>query len=458
MARNGSGTYVLPAGQPVVTGTTISSTTFNTLTSDIATALTQSLSSDGQTTPTANLPMGGYKHTNLGAGSALTDSANLGQVQSSASQWLSGVSGTDTITAGISPTPAAYAAGQTFRFVSAGANTGAVTINISSLGAKSVTKNGSTALVAGDIPSGAVVEVVYDGTRFQLLNVNKGGTGANNFVQLDASAKLPAVDGSQLTNLPSSGVQIFDVDASVAANALTVTINAQSIAFRSTTLTDGTPVIRTVSSPITMTVSSGSTLGTVNATAARLAVLAIDNAGTVEAAIVNIAGGTNLDETTLISTTAEGGAGAADSASVVYSTTARTNVAFRVVGFIDITEATAGTWASAPTKVQGAGGQALAMAGIGFGQTEQTVTRTSGTTYYNTSGRPIWLNRDVAASSSAATVSSSISINGGTAFNFIYSPVAGTNGHATGAVMTRPGCSYVITDTNAFSVTTTIIG
>lgn len=201
MARNGSGTYVLPAGQPVVTGTTISSTTFNTLTSDIATALTQSLSSDGQTTPTANLPMGGYKHTNLGSGSALTDSVNLGQVQSSASQWLSGVSGTDTITAGISPTPAAYAAGQTFRFVSAGANTGAVTLNISSLGAKSVTKNGTTALAAGDIPSGAVVEVVYDGTRFQVIGVSQ----TSPFIDSTALVKGSA-DATKLLRLEVDGV------------------------------------------------------------------------------------------------------------------------------------------------------------------------------------------------------------------------------------------------------------
>lgn len=34
------------------------------------------------------------------------------------------------------------------------------------------------------------------------LNV---GTSANNIVQLDGAAKLPAVDGSQLTNLPASG-------------------------------------------------------------------------------------------------------------------------------------------------------------------------------------------------------------------------------------------------------------
>lgn len=172
MSRNGSGTYSLPAGNPVVTGTSISSTTMNSTLSDIATALTQSLSSDGQTTPTANLPMGSYKLTGLGNATALTDAANLGGVQSGACVYLTSVSGADTITGSATPAPSAYAAGQTFRFVSAGANTGAVTLNVSSLGAKSVTKYGTTALAAGDIPSGAVCEVVYDGTRFQLIGLN----------------------------------------------------------------------------------------------------------------------------------------------------------------------------------------------------------------------------------------------------------------------------------------------
>lgn len=63
MSRNGIGTYSLPSGNPFVTGTTISSTTVNTTLSDIATALTTSLASDGQTVPTANLPMGSFKHT-----------------------------------------------------------------------------------------------------------------------------------------------------------------------------------------------------------------------------------------------------------------------------------------------------------------------------------------------------------------------------------------------------------
>ena len=46
--RNSSGTYSLPAGNPVVSGTTISSTVHNATMSDIATALTDSLDRNGK--------------------------------------------------------------------------------------------------------------------------------------------------------------------------------------------------------------------------------------------------------------------------------------------------------------------------------------------------------------------------------------------------------------------------
>lgn len=48
MSRNSSGTYSLPAGNPVVPGTVISSSWANTTLSDIANALTDSLSRTGQ--------------------------------------------------------------------------------------------------------------------------------------------------------------------------------------------------------------------------------------------------------------------------------------------------------------------------------------------------------------------------------------------------------------------------
>jgi hypothetical protein len=80
MPFNGSGTYSLPAGNPVVTGTTISSSTTNTTNSDIATALTNCLTRDGQSTPSANLPMNSKKLTGLAAGTTAGDSVRYEQV------------------------------------------------------------------------------------------------------------------------------------------------------------------------------------------------------------------------------------------------------------------------------------------------------------------------------------------------------------------------------------------
>jgi len=74
MARNGSGTYSLPAGNPVVTGTTISSTWANNTLTDIATALTASVANDGQTPILANQDFGGFSITNL---SSVTLAATL---------------------------------------------------------------------------------------------------------------------------------------------------------------------------------------------------------------------------------------------------------------------------------------------------------------------------------------------------------------------------------------------
>ena len=57
MSYNGSGTFVINStGQPVVSGTVISSTAFNALTADLGTGLSTALTKDGQTTATARIP------------------------------------------------------------------------------------------------------------------------------------------------------------------------------------------------------------------------------------------------------------------------------------------------------------------------------------------------------------------------------------------------------------------
>jgi len=80
MSRNGSGIYNLPTGNPVVTGTTITSNWANTTLSDISTALTGSVAADGQTPITGNLQMGGNLVTGMGAGVSATDAVTVAQL------------------------------------------------------------------------------------------------------------------------------------------------------------------------------------------------------------------------------------------------------------------------------------------------------------------------------------------------------------------------------------------
>lgn len=149
------------------------------------------------------------------------------------------------------------------------------------------------------------------------------------------------------------------IAASVAASALTIALkgadgndpsstNPVDIPFRSSTAATGTATVRTVTAALSVTVSSGSTLGHVSGQNQYIYVYALDNAGTVELAI---AGSRIFDEGVVQTTTAEGGGGAADSATTLYSTTARTDKAIRYIGRLKSSQVTAGTWASAISEI-----------------------------------------------------------------------------------------------------------
>jgi hypothetical protein len=79
MSRNGSGVYSLPAGNPVVTQTTISSSWANNTMTDLAAALTDSVAADGQTPMTGNLDLNTHKAVNLVAGSVAGDAVEYTQ-------------------------------------------------------------------------------------------------------------------------------------------------------------------------------------------------------------------------------------------------------------------------------------------------------------------------------------------------------------------------------------------
>ncbi len=72
----------------------------------------------------------------------------------------------------IAPSPAitGYTVGQIFSFKALHGNSGASTLAVNGLAAKNIYKNGQYALNDGDIVTGAIVQVEYDGTQFQLIS------------------------------------------------------------------------------------------------------------------------------------------------------------------------------------------------------------------------------------------------------------------------------------------------
>ena len=81
MSRNGSGVYTLPAGNPVVTQTTISSTWANTTMNDLASAMTDSVAADGQTPMTGDLDLNTNKIINLADPTLAQDAVTINFLQ-----------------------------------------------------------------------------------------------------------------------------------------------------------------------------------------------------------------------------------------------------------------------------------------------------------------------------------------------------------------------------------------
>jgi hypothetical protein len=114
--------------------------------------------------------------------------------------------GTNTITLAASRAMTAYAQGDMYTFKAGGTNTGATTLNVDSLGAKNVQFNGA-ACTGGEIVSGLMYTVVYDGTQFQMMN----------------ASSYPAID---ITSLEVTNIKAKDGTAALVIANSTGTITA----------------------------------------------------------------------------------------------------------------------------------------------------------------------------------------------------------------------------------------
>lgn len=86
-------------------------------------------------------------------------------------------SGTDAYAITITPIPTAYTTGDRFTFKAGTANTGSCTLNVNSLGVKTI-KLGTANLYTGQVVANQIVEVVYDGTDMQLVSLSPLSTNS----------------------------------------------------------------------------------------------------------------------------------------------------------------------------------------------------------------------------------------------------------------------------------------
>lgn len=175
MPYNGSGVYAAPSSSfnPAVSGNNADPTDWNSFLADLSTALSTCILRNGNGVPTTDIPFGGYKITSYGTGSApsaRSDVPAVGQIQDGQFTWAGTAGGTNNVIT-LTPTPAitAYATGQKFRFISsASPSDDAVTINVSSVGAKAVQYAGSAMSATNTILASKIYEITYDGTAFQI--------------------------------------------------------------------------------------------------------------------------------------------------------------------------------------------------------------------------------------------------------------------------------------------------
>lgn len=109
-------------------------------------------------------------------------------LQHNAEKYAADAGANDTYVITLSPVPTSYTNGMIVYFKANTANTGAATINVNSLGAKTIVKYVSTTLADGDIAAGMFCTVIYDGTNFVLQNpIANVVTGSTYTVNADES-------------------------------------------------------------------------------------------------------------------------------------------------------------------------------------------------------------------------------------------------------------------------------
>lgn len=174
MPYDGLGTFNIGVeGYPFAKDSVAQSAKVNAVLEDLAEGLSRSICSDGQTTILQDISFNVKRITSLANAQSTFDAANVMTVVTNFGKWAGTATGTaNAIVLSPSPAVAILTAGREFWFISALANTGAVTVSFTGLGGvKAITKGANAALAANDILANQLVGIIYDGVQFRLIGL-----------------------------------------------------------------------------------------------------------------------------------------------------------------------------------------------------------------------------------------------------------------------------------------------
>jgi hypothetical protein len=240
-------------------------------------------------------------------------------------------------------------------------------------GALTLTNSGSLVLLGGsNITTAAgdfAVFIYVSGTGWYNVAYSKANGSALSTVGLSIGAS--ALANSALGFGFAVNAQLH---TAVGSNQLTISLcttnsgsntcnNASSsnpvlLPFRDGTGSNGDPVIVSLQASLSFTIGSGDTMGCVNGQMCRLWVFALDNSGTVQLCAWNALNSSTpsvADISEGISQTSASGTGGGNNAQTLYCNGSAVTGTLVRLGYVEISESTAGTWASNATFVQSFG-------------------------------------------------------------------------------------------------------
>ena len=245
--------------------------------------------------------------------------------------------------------------GVLIKFLPVATNTGAVTLNVNGFGTSPSFRKlggaGLTALTGGELVINQPAVAMFDGTFFDIMSPTSDTVGA----RMLGNSALGYNDPINL-----------QIATSVGASALTITVETAAggtpsgstpVPFVFSTISGGAvtgaPAVVSLQAALSFTIASGSTMGCQSAVVCRLWIIALNNAGTIQLCAYNaLSGATVVAWNEGIQQTSQSGTGGGNNAQEFYCNASAVSGAIRAIGYLEVTEATAGTWTTAPAKVQ----------------------------------------------------------------------------------------------------------